>query len=125
MAKHATKFFHCQLVDCPRSVAVQVQLPLLGALGNGENAFFELCVEVGQQVFSVLMEQDQESLCGPKGSTIQSAGPVALGAPPATSRWDNRWCIGRATGRRVQECYPAVGRTCRMAATRGQDSSSS
>ena len=67
MAKHANKFSHLQLVDRPESVAVQVPLPVLGALANAENAFFELCVDVGQQVFSVLMEQDREVLCGPKG----------------------------------------------------------
>jgi transposase-like protein len=67
MDKHANKFSHLQLVDRPETVAVQVPLPVLGALANAENAFFELCVDVGQQVFSVLMEQDREVLCGPKG----------------------------------------------------------
>ena len=67
MAKHASKSSHLQLVDLPKSVAVQVPLPVLGALANAENAFFDLCVDVGQQVFSVLMEQDREGLCGPKG----------------------------------------------------------
>jgi transposase-like protein len=67
MAKHANKSSHLQLVDCPETVAVQVPLPVLGALAYAENAFFDLCVDVGQQVFSVLMEQDRESLCGPKG----------------------------------------------------------
>ncbi len=67
MAKHASKSSHLQLVDRLETVAVQVPLPVLGALAHAENAFFELCVEVGQQVFSVLMEQDRESLCGPKG----------------------------------------------------------
>ena len=67
MANHANKSSRLQLVDSPKSVAVQVPLPVLGALANAENAFFDLCVEVGQQVFSVLMEQDRESMCGPKG----------------------------------------------------------
>jgi len=67
MAKHASKSAHLQLVESPQTLAVQVPLPVLGALANAENAFFELCVDVGQQVFSVLMEQDREALCGPKG----------------------------------------------------------
>ena len=67
MAKHANKSSHLQLVDLPKTVDVQVPLPVLGALANAENAFFDLCVDVGQQVFSVLMEQDREALCGPKG----------------------------------------------------------
>ena len=67
MANHANKSSHLQLVDSPKSVAVQAPLPVLGALANAENAFFDRCVEIGQQVFSVLMEQDRESMCGPKG----------------------------------------------------------
>ena len=67
MAKHASKSSHLQLVDFPKTAAVRVPLPVLGALASAENAFFDLCVEVGQQVFSVLMEQDREVLCGPKG----------------------------------------------------------
>ncbi|MCH8890860.1 MAG: IS256 family transposase [Myxococcales bacterium] len=67
MAQHASKSSHLQLVELPKSVAVQVPLPVLGALASAENAFFDLCIDVGQQVFSVLMEQDRESLCGPKG----------------------------------------------------------
>ncbi len=67
MAQHASKSSHLQLVELPKSVAVQVPLPVLGALASAENAFFDLCIDVGQQVFSVPMEQDRESLCGPKG----------------------------------------------------------
>jgi len=67
MAKHASKSSHLQLVDLPKSVAVQVPLPVLGALASAENAFFDLCIDVGQQVFTALMEQDREVLCGPKG----------------------------------------------------------
>jgi hypothetical protein len=67
MSKHASKSSHLQLVDSPKTVGVQVPLPVLGALANAENTFFDLCIDVGQQVFSVLMEQDREALCGPKG----------------------------------------------------------
>lgn len=67
MAKHANKSSHLQLVDRPETVAVEVPLPMLDVLAGAENAFFGLCVEVGQQVFSALMEQDREALCGPKG----------------------------------------------------------
>ena len=67
MAQHANKSSHLQLVDRREAVTVAVPLPVLGALANAENAFFDLCVEVGQQVFSVLMEQDREAVCGPKG----------------------------------------------------------
>jgi len=45
----------------------EVALAMLGVLANAEHSFFDLCIEVGQQVFSALMEQDRERLCGPKG----------------------------------------------------------
>jgi transposase-like protein len=40
---------------------------MLDVLANAHNAFFDLCVDVGRRVFSALMEQDREGLCGPKG----------------------------------------------------------
>ncbi len=67
MAQHASKSSHLQLVDLPQSVSVQVPLPVLGALASAENAFFDLCIDVGQQVFSVLMEQDREGPLRPEG----------------------------------------------------------
>ncbi len=84
MAKHASKSSPVQLVDSPETVAVQVPLPVLGVLANAESAFFELCVEVGQQVFSTLMEQDRDSLCGPKGK--HDPERIAPAAPRVTSR---------------------------------------
>ena len=56
MAQHAGKSSHLQLVDRLETVAVQVRLPVLGALAHAENAFFELCVEVGQQDSSLEAE---------------------------------------------------------------------
>ena len=67
MAKHASKFSPLQIIEPPRTIPVQVPLPVLGVLANAESAFFDLCIDVGQQVFSALMEQDREVLCGPKG----------------------------------------------------------
>ncbi len=67
MAKHASKFSALQVVEPPRAMSAQVPLPMLDVLANAHNAFFDLCVDVGQQVFSALMEQDREGLCGPKG----------------------------------------------------------
>ncbi len=67
MAKHDTQSAHLQVAESSKTVAVQIPLPVLGALTNAENALFDLCVGVGQQVLGVLMEHDRESLCGPKG----------------------------------------------------------
>ncbi len=66
MTQHAKKSDHLQLVDVPRTTIVEIPLPLLGALGNVEQSFFELCIEAGQQVLASMMEQDREDLCGPR-----------------------------------------------------------
>ena len=65
MAKHAKKSDHLQIVESPKAL-VEVPLPLLGALTNTRNAFFELCVDAGRQVLDAMMEQDREWLCGPR-----------------------------------------------------------
>ena len=67
MAKHASKFAALQVLEPPRTTSVQVPLPMLDVLAEAHNAFFDLCVEVGRQVFSALMEQDREVVCGLKG----------------------------------------------------------
>ncbi len=66
MAKHAKSTVPLQLVDVPRTTIVEIPLPLLGALANIEQAFFELCIDAGQQVLASMMEQDREDLCGPR-----------------------------------------------------------
>jgi transposase-like protein len=66
MTKHAKKSNHLQAVDQPKSMAVEIPLPLLKAFGNIENSFFELCIDAGQQVLGAMMEQDREDLCGPR-----------------------------------------------------------
>jgi len=66
MTKHAKKSEHLQLVDAPKTTIVEIPLPLLGALGNIEHSFLDLCIDAGQQVLATMMEQDRESLCGPR-----------------------------------------------------------
>ncbi len=67
MAKHASSSTHLQVVESPETVAVQLPLPVLGALTRAKGALFDLFVGVGRQVLEALMEQDREGLCGPKG----------------------------------------------------------
>ncbi len=67
MAKHASPPAHLQVVESPKTVAVQIPLPVLGALVDAKSALFDLCVGVGQQVLGVLMEHDRDTFCGPKG----------------------------------------------------------
>jgi len=64
MSKHAKKSDQLQIFESPMAL-VEVPLPLLGALANTRNAFFELCVDAGRQVLDAMMEQDREWLCGP------------------------------------------------------------
>jgi len=66
MTKHAKKSDHLQLLDPPKTTIVEIPLPLLGALANIEQSFFELCIGAGQQVLASMMEQDREDLCGPR-----------------------------------------------------------
>ena len=66
MTKHAKNSNHLQAVELPKTMAVEIPLPLLGAFGNIEKSFFELCIDSGQQVLSAMMEQDREDLCGPR-----------------------------------------------------------
>ena len=66
MAKHAKKSDHLQLVDLPKTTAVEIPLPLLGAIANIENSFFDLCIRAGRQVLGAMMEQDREEICGPR-----------------------------------------------------------
>lgn len=65
MAKHAKKSRHLQIVDLPKTTTVEIPLPLLGALADIENSFFDLCIGAGHQVLGAMMEQDREELCGP------------------------------------------------------------
>ena len=66
MTKHAKSSNHLQAVDLPKTMAVEIPLPLLEAFGSIESSFFELCIDSGQQVLQAMMEQDREDLCGPR-----------------------------------------------------------
>jgi transposase-like protein len=45
---------------------IQMPLHLVEVFSTIEARFFELCVEAGQQVLRVMMEEDRERICGPK-----------------------------------------------------------
>jgi hypothetical protein len=68
MTKHSN---HLQAVDLPKTMAVEIPLPLLGAFANIEKSFFELCIDTGQQVLQAMTEQDREDLCGPRGIRLR------------------------------------------------------
>jgi putative transposase len=50
----------------PSVATVQLPLPLLDVLTDTRTAFFDLCLDAGQQVLRTMMEHDREQLCGPK-----------------------------------------------------------
>ncbi len=80
MSKSATPSSHLQLVESEASVGVQVPLPVLGALASAESAFLDLCVLVGGQVLESMMEQDRESVCGPRGKHNPDREAVRAGS---------------------------------------------
>ena len=49
MTKHAKKSDPLQLVEAPKTTIVEIPLPLLGALGNIERTFFDLCVNAADR----------------------------------------------------------------------------
>ena len=88
MTKHAKKSDHLQIVESLKTTAVEIPLPLLGALASTRNAFFELCVDAGRQVLNAMMEQDREALCGPRWKREACRGAACRDAswPSAGSR---------------------------------------
>ena len=92
MAKHARPSADLQVVESPKTVAVQISLPVLGALVDAKSALFDLCVRVGQQVLGVLLSR----------RTGRRASPRYLGRP-RSSRPDNGRdrCKGRSSYRRL------------------------
>jgi transposase-like protein len=102
MAKHAKNSEHLQLVDLPKTTAVEIPLPLLGAIANIENAFFDLCIHAGRQVLDAMMEQDREQLCGPRWKRDPNRTAGRAGTTPSEVT------LG---GRRVQIGRPRVRST--------------
>jgi transposase-like protein len=102
MAKHAKNSDHLQLVDLPKTTAVEIPLPLLGAIANIENAFFDLCIHAGHQVLDAMMEQDREQLCGPRWKRDPNRTAGRAGTTPSEVT------LG---GRRVQIGRPRVRST--------------
>lgn len=66
MAKHDRRKTRRQ-PPTPRSVSIQVPLPVLAVLRDVRQAFHGLCISTGLQVLQAMMEDDREAVCGPKG----------------------------------------------------------
>lgn len=66
MTQYAKDSDYVESVESPKSMAVELPLPLRGAFVNVEKSFFELCVDSEQEVLKAPMEQDLEDLFGPR-----------------------------------------------------------
>jgi putative transposase len=62
-----------------RSVTVEVSKGALAALADVEQGLLGLCIEVGQQVLTAMMEEDRVALCGPKWQPNASRRAVRAG----------------------------------------------
>ena len=65
MKKSRTRSRRSQAAE-RRSMEIQMPLRLVEMFGTIEERFFELCVEAGQQVLRLMMEEDRERVCGRK-----------------------------------------------------------
>lgn len=85
MAKHRNRSSKSQVksVKAVEPVSVQLPLPILGTLLDAKAAFFELCVDTGQQVLMYMQEADREALCGPKGQHDQNRQAYRGGSTPS------------------------------------------
>ena len=104
MAKHVSPSAHLQVVESPKTVAVQISLPILGALVDAMSAPYNLCVSVGRQVLGVLMEHAQ----GPVGST--HAGGDCVRRVDAQVRAEPRAAPRGGGGEHLEERHVAAFR---------------
>lgn len=65
MRKSRTRRSENQVAE-RRPMEIQMPLRLMDVFSTIEERFFELCVEAGQQVLTVMMEEDRQRICGPK-----------------------------------------------------------
>lgn len=84
-----------------RQVEVQRSVPLAGVLVRAGQAFHELAVATGLQVLSAMLEQDRESLCGPRSQPDEQRRAYRHG-------YDRGWLV--LGGRRVVVDKPRVRR---------------
>ena len=82
MSKHR-KNSNLRPVEPQRTLAVQLPLRVLDALGDVESAFFGLALEAGRHVLGALMEEDREALCGPKGRHVADRRAYRAGSVPS------------------------------------------
>jgi len=70
VAKHGKNRVVRPVPTAQRKIEIQIPLRMTDVLEGARNTFFELCVDAGRAVLDVLMEEDREALCGPKGAHV-------------------------------------------------------
>jgi putative transposase len=68
-----------QASERARTVSVELSQEVLGSLADVEQGLLGLCIEVGQQVLTQLMEEDRVALCGPKWQPNLARAAVRAG----------------------------------------------
>ncbi len=66
MSKHRTKIRPSHEEE-PKTLSVELPLPLLSALTGARESVMDLCIRTGLEVLDHMMEEDRVALCGPAG----------------------------------------------------------
>lgn len=66
MSKHRTKTRPSHEEE-PKTLSVELPLPLLSALTGARESVMDLCIRTGLEVLDHMMEEDRVALCGPVG----------------------------------------------------------
>ena len=66
MSKHRTKTRPSH-EEQPKTLSVELPLPLLSALTGARESVMDLCIRTGLEVLDHMMEEDRVALCGPVG----------------------------------------------------------
>jgi len=82
MANHRTRPLPSQLAVADR-ISVQIPIPMLEALVDARQLFFDLCVTTGRQTLRAMMEADRDVLCGPKGKHDAQREATRGGSAPS------------------------------------------
>ncbi len=117
MNKHRTKTRPSH-EEQPRSMSVELPLPLLSALTGARESVMDLCIRTGLEVLDHLMEEDRVALCGPAGRHDPDRTAYRSGsAPGEITLGGRRVALRRPRVRTVEQSELAVP-TYRWAADR-------
>jgi transposase-like protein len=82
MANHRTRPLASQLAVAD-GISIQIPMPMLEALVDARQMFFDLCVFTGRQTLRSMMEADRDAVCGPKGKQDVQRTATRGGSTPS------------------------------------------